>query len=626
MIRQVFGVFLNGCWTIWTGQIQLVCYFEIVLFILIQFLLAYCAEVSDRVLTRICLYWLPRYLLHLRVNQKMPDKVDHAKRYLEELIDEGTKVDNANKHKSFGNVELSTHTPPETSSNTPSTPVLRPIRILRKRPHTTPSSDQTDVVHTTSRMPRTPESIPDDDSGFEEGESSPIYTVYEDQQYRHKMRHLVAALRSDDFAAGPFQQYLEKDQDPSGIFALVFWQEVERFREDYAAMEQSHLLETIDQIATKYVLTDHGFELIPSMSEFGEYILDIDILECFSFPWSLRVVQRRCMEYLTTSWHNYLLDDTTKFQTKVNISIDQLEKRVRSPIYDEMPPLPQSPMKWPPYSCSSSQSKDRPGKLIPIIDQSVKRPSTTLSLQSKVSQKDQTATTSMAKRSKRSYRLIEQTCRLTTKILQQESFLSDESDDDGIVGKSNPVFLRKPKMDMKTLAMHSAKEYPSSGAIIQKAYKIQSSKTSDVPAYLKSPIRKNGVIYKRPTIRPKHLVDCLRDPVHFEFFRRFAKAFNFERAVRFWKAVEEMKRVNDPKLRQTKIRQIVTTFFSKEGGIGINGQIITEIMETPPDKVNGPMLISAQACVMKALEEMWGERYLATFAGIVFNIIISLLG
>ena len=28
---------------------------------------------------------------------------------------------------------------------------------------------------------------------------------------------------------------------------------------------------------------------------------------------------------------------------------------------------------------------------------------------------------------------------------------------------------------------------------------------------------------KRPNIRPKHLVDCLRDPVHFEFLHRFAK-------------------------------------------------------------------------------------------------------
>ena len=28
---------------------------------------------------------------------------------------------------------------------------------------------------------------------------------------------------------------------------------------------------------------------------------------------------------------------------------------------------------------------------------------------------------------------------------------------------------------------------------------------------------------KRPNIRPKHLIDCLRDPVHFEFLHRFAK-------------------------------------------------------------------------------------------------------
>ena len=44
----------------------------------------------------------------------------------------------------------------------------------------------------------------DEDSGFEDIFDEPTYPTSEDQQYRHEMRHLIAALRCDEFAAGPF--------------------------------------------------------------------------------------------------------------------------------------------------------------------------------------------------------------------------------------------------------------------------------------------------------------------------------------------------------------------------------------------------------------------------------------
>jgi hypothetical protein len=79
-----------------------------------------------------------------------------------------------------------------------------------------------------------------------------------------------------------------------------------------------------------------------------------------------------------------------------------------------------------------------------------------------------------------------------------------------------------------------------------------------------------------------------------------------------------MKHVEDPKLRQMKIRVIVNQFFSKGAttGVGVDGQVMREIMRTVPEKVNVSMLISAQACVMKALEDIWGEKYLSTFTDV----------
>ena len=52
-----------------------------------------------------------------------------------------------------------------------------------------------------------------------------IFTLGDDYEYRHVNRHLKAALRSDDFAAGPFLHFLTEDQeDEDGVFALCYWQ------------------------------------------------------------------------------------------------------------------------------------------------------------------------------------------------------------------------------------------------------------------------------------------------------------------------------------------------------------------------------------------------------------------
>lgn len=79
-----------------------------------------------------------------------------------------------------------------------------------------------------------------------------IYSLDDDYQYRHNMRHLRAALRSDDFAAGPFLSFLTEDQaDEDGMFALCYWQECERFREGYSGMQQNDQQQAMDAIITK---------------------------------------------------------------------------------------------------------------------------------------------------------------------------------------------------------------------------------------------------------------------------------------------------------------------------------------------------------------------------------------
>lgn len=117
---------------------------------------------------------------------------------------------------------------------------------------------------------------------------------------------------------------------------------------------------------------------------------------------------------------------------------------------------------------------------------------------------------------------------MTARQPQTAVFLSDESDDEGFVRpKPKPIFLRTNKPDLKTLAELSKREYPRPEASLVTARPIKQQQGKEKNhTYMKETIRKNGAVIKRPMVRPKHLIDCLRDPVHFEFFRRFAKVIS----------------------------------------------------------------------------------------------------
>ena len=43
----------------------------------------------------------------------------------------------------------------------------------------------------------------------------------------------------------------------------------------------------------QYVINEQGFAKVPGMQEYGIEVLDIDILDCISFPWQLRIVSTR---------------------------------------------------------------------------------------------------------------------------------------------------------------------------------------------------------------------------------------------------------------------------------------------------------------------------------------------
>ena len=41
----------------------------------------------------------------------------------------------------------------------------------------------------------------------------------------------------------------------------------------------------------QYILNEKGFAKVPGMQEYAVELVDVDILECLTFPWQLRLVE-----------------------------------------------------------------------------------------------------------------------------------------------------------------------------------------------------------------------------------------------------------------------------------------------------------------------------------------------
>ena len=90
-----------------------------------------------------------------------------------------------------------------------------------------------------------------------------FYTLGDDNEYRHENRHLMAALRSDDLADGPFLSFLIEDSDEVGMYAIYYWQEVEKFRESFSGMQQHDRQDAFDEILKRVRSVSHGRTVRP---------------------------------------------------------------------------------------------------------------------------------------------------------------------------------------------------------------------------------------------------------------------------------------------------------------------------------------------------------------------------
>ncbi|XP_029201418.2 regulator of G-protein signaling protein-like isoform X1 [Acropora millepora] len=122
---------------------------------------------------------------------------------------------------------------------------------------------------------------------------------------------------------------------------------------------------------------------------------------------------------------------------------------------------------------------------------------------------------------------------------------------------------------------------------------------------------------KMKTPKPRSFNEALFEPVQFTAFKKFLAERNAEVPLAFWQAVENMKtNCKDVKARLARAATIVRKFFinipmSAVEYLNCKADIIRDIPTL--DKVTPAMLISAQACVSRSIEENWYSQYMATF-------------
>ncbi|XP_047130326.1 regulator of G-protein signaling protein-like isoform X2 [Hydra vulgaris] len=116
--------------------------------------------------------------------------------------------------------------------------------------------------------------------------------------------------------------------------------------------------------------------------------------------------------------------------------------------------------------------------------------------------------------------------------------------------------------------------------------------------------------------KPRSFHEILMDSLQLDFFKQYLTKEKEETPLLFWIAVESMRtKSKDAMVRQGKTQAIVKRFFGSANqgkDLKCNAEVISQIPLA--DKVTPAMLISAQACVAKSLEESWYSSYLATFS------------
>ncbi|XP_067391278.1 regulator of G-protein signaling protein-like [Emydura macquarii macquarii] len=145
----------------------------------------------------------------------------------------------------------------------------------------------------------------------------------------------------------------------------------------------------------------------------------------------------------------------------------------------------------------------------------------------------------------------------------------------------------------------------------EKRKSVRLSKTS------LSLMRRETLMLRKPSLRPRYLMEVLHNPVHLEFFKQFLRQHNAEAPLLFWLAVEKLSAESNAKVQRAAINGILKNFFHTkvpaEELLQCQASVIKDIPKA--SLVTTSMLFSAQSFVLKAMEEKWFKMYQDLYPG-----------
>ncbi|XP_074164634.1 regulator of G-protein signaling protein-like [Sminthopsis crassicaudata] len=125
-------------------------------------------------------------------------------------------------------------------------------------------------------------------------------------------------------------------------------------------------------------------------------------------------------------------------------------------------------------------------------------------------------------------------------------------------------------------------------------------------------LKKGSGILRKPSLRPRSLMDVLHHPVHLEYFKEFLRANKSENLLSFILAMQKACSEPNEKTQKSLVDAILKTFFhNKESDVEDILQCTIPILKeiSSMNRVPLVVLLQAQNQVLKYLDDKWFKTY-----------------
>ncbi|XP_039770325.1 regulator of G-protein signaling protein-like isoform X2 [Ornithorhynchus anatinus] len=407
--------------------------------------------------------------------------------------------------------------------------------------------------------------------------STPVvsYPSCLDQQ-KPSFEYVHWALTSDLCAGRPFRQYLKSQNHKVESLLLDLWQDLENFlhavmspKPDGNLLLQHLLGERICQI---YLNEELGFRL-PLSPQTIQCLRDL-LPSAEVLPWILTAQNEIC-KILSVFYDSFLDQDDEEFLYFVTQS---RSFDLRSPKTEE----PRGPreymwlLKRVQGALAFSQTMARMGNF---------------------------------------ELLMEPHWQLAAQDLRKRGSLQAEMETVEKVEDSNKLtFEELSQKDPKLAIQMLSEDYrkycaarPSLGFL-----KFETKKTVSLPSRFNlSFIKRGGIILRKPSLRPRYLLEVLYHPIHQKFFKEFLRMNGAETPLLFWLAVEKFSTEPNPRIQKMLLSSAIKTYLRNKRRpddlLQCSAPFIREIPQARRITLNTMLL--AQNLILKSLEEKWFKSY-----------------